>query len=50
MLKKGKRKTNKQKLKEKIHKIISLDDEKAFVKIQHPFILKALERSGIHST
>jgi hypothetical protein len=26
--------------------IISLDEEKAFDKIQHPFILKVLERSG----
>ena len=27
--------------------IISLDAEKAFDKIQHPFMLKVLERSGI---
>jgi hypothetical protein len=27
--------------------IISLDAEKAFDKIQHPFMIKALERSGI---
>jgi hypothetical protein len=27
--------------------IISLDDEKAFDKNQHPFMLKVLERSGI---
>jgi hypothetical protein len=27
--------------------IISLDAEKAFDKIQHPFIIKVLERSGI---
>ena len=27
--------------------IISLDAEKAFDKIQHPFIIKALERAGI---
>jgi hypothetical protein len=27
--------------------IISLDAEKAFAKIQHPFMLKVLERSGI---
>ena len=27
--------------------IISLDTEKAFDKIQHPFMLKVLERSGI---
>jgi hypothetical protein len=35
------------KLKDKNHMIISLDAEKAFDKIQHPFILKVLERSGI---
>jgi hypothetical protein len=27
--------------------IISLDAEKAFDKIQHPFMIKVLERSGI---
>jgi hypothetical protein len=27
--------------------IISLDAEKAFGKIQHPFMLKVLERAGI---
>jgi hypothetical protein len=27
--------------------IISLDAEKAFDKIQHPFMVKVLERSGI---
>jgi hypothetical protein len=27
--------------------IISLDAEKAFKKIQHPFMIKVLERSGI---
>jgi hypothetical protein len=27
--------------------IISLDAEKAFTKIQHPFMIKVLERSGI---
>jgi hypothetical protein len=35
------------KLMEKNHVIISLNGEKAFDKIQHPFILKVLERSGI---
>jgi len=31
----------------KNHMIISLDAEKAFDKIQHPFMIKVLERSGI---
>jgi hypothetical protein len=35
------------KLKDKSHMIISLDAEKAFDKIQHPFMIKILERSGI---
>jgi hypothetical protein len=35
------------KLKDKNHMIISLDAEKAFDKIQHPFMIKALERPGI---
>jgi retron-type reverse transcriptase len=35
------------KLKDKNHMIISLDMEKAFDKIQHPFMIKVLERSGI---
>jgi hypothetical protein len=30
--------------------IISLDAEKAFNKIQHPFMLKVLERSGIQGS
>jgi hypothetical protein len=30
--------------------IISLDDEKVFDKIQHPFILKIVERSRIQCT
>jgi hypothetical protein len=34
------------KLKDKNHTIISLDAEKAFVKVQHPFMVKVLERSG----
>ena len=33
--------------KEKFHMIILLDDEKAFDKIQHPFMIKVLENSGI---
>jgi hypothetical protein len=35
------------KLKDKNHIIISLDANKAFDKIQHPFMIKVLERSGI---
>jgi hypothetical protein len=35
------------KLKYKNHMILSLDAEKAFDKIQHPFMIKVLERSGI---
>ena len=35
------------KLKEKNHMIIFLDAEKAFDKLQQPFMLKVLERSGI---
>jgi hypothetical protein len=35
------------KLKGKNHMIISLDAEKTFDKIQHPFIIKILERSVI---
>ena len=35
------------KLTDKNHMIISLDAEKAFDKIQHPFMIKVLERSGI---
>ncbi|KAL6076002.1 hypothetical protein STEG23_007609 [Scotinomys teguina] len=38
------------KLKEKNHMIISLDAEKAFDKIQHPFMMKVLERVGIQGT
>jgi retron-type reverse transcriptase len=35
------------KLKDKNHMIILLDVEKAFDKVQHPFMIKVLERSGI---
>jgi hypothetical protein len=35
------------KLKDKIHMIILLDAEKAFDKIQHPFMMKVMERSEI---
>jgi hypothetical protein len=36
-----------EKLNDKNHMIISLDGEKAFDKIQHPFMIKLLENSGI---
>ena len=35
------------KLKDKIHMIISVDAEKAFDKIQHPFMIKTLQKAGI---
>jgi hypothetical protein len=35
------------KLKDKNHMIISINDEKTFDKIQHPFMIKVLERSGM---
>jgi hypothetical protein len=35
------------KFKDKNHKIISLEVEKAFDRIQHPFMIKVLEKSGI---
>ena len=35
------------KLKDKNHMIISLDAEKAFDKIQHPFMIKVMEKSVI---
>ena len=38
---------NINKLKDKNHMIISLDAEKAFDKIQNPFMIQVLERSGI---
>ena len=34
------------KLKDKNHKIISIDEEKAFDKIQHPFVMKTLQKNG----
>jgi hypothetical protein len=37
------------KLKDKNHMIISLDAEKAFEKIQHPFMIKFVEGSGIQA-
>ena len=37
-------------MKEKKHRIITLDAEKAFNKMQYPFMIKVLERSGIQGT
>ena len=33
--------------KDKNHMIISIDEEKAFDKIQHPFLIKTLSKMGI---
>ena len=38
------------KLKDKNHMIISIDAEKAFNKIQHPFMIKTLQKVGIDGT
>ena len=38
------------KLKDKNHMIISIDAEKAFDKIQHPFMIKMLRKAGIDGT
>ena len=35
------------KLKEKNHNILSIDAEKAFDKIQHPFLIKTLQQVGM---
>ena len=35
------------KLKDKNHIMISIDAEKAFDKIQHPFLIKTLQKMGI---
>ena len=37
-------------LKDKNHMIISIDTEKAFDKIQHPFMIKTLQKMGIEGT
>ena len=39
-----------KKLKDTNHMIISIDAEKAFDKIQHPFIIKTLQKPGIEGT
>ena len=38
------------KLKNKNHTIISINAEKAFEKIQHPFMIKTLQKVGIEGT
>ena len=38
------------KLKEKNHMIISIDAEKSFHKIQHPFMIKTLQKVGVEGT
>ena len=38
------------KLKNKSHTIISINAEKSFDKIQHPFMIKTLQKSGIEGT
>ena len=38
------------KLKNKNHLIISIDEEKAFDRIQHPFMIKTLQKVGIEGT
>ena len=38
------------KMKDKNHMIISIDAEKAFDKIQHPFMIKTLSKVGIEGT
>ena len=38
------------KLKNKKHMIISIDAEKALAKIQHPFLIKSLQKVGIEGT
>ena len=38
------------KLKDKNHMVILIDEEKAFDKIQHPFMIKTLQKVGIKGT
>ena len=38
------------KLKDKNHMIISTDEEKVFNKVQHPFMIKTLQKAGIEGT
>ena len=37
-------------MKDKNHRVISIDAEKAFDKIQHPFMIKILQKAGIEGT
>ena len=39
-----------QQLKHKNHMIISIDAEKAFDKIQHPFMIQTLQKAGTEGT
>ena len=39
-----------KKLKDKNHMIISIDADKAFDRIQHPFIIKTLQKAGTEGT
>ena len=39
-----------KKLKDKNHTVISIDAEKAFDKIQHPFMIKTLQKIGREGT
>ena len=38
------------KLKDKNHMIISTDAEKTFDKLQHPYMIKTLQKAGIEGT
>ena len=37
-------------MKDRNHMIISVDAEKAFDKIQHPFMIKTLQKMGVEGT